>query len=111
MSGWLYDMEVKGESGNSYTFHVYSKDTQFRHIGAIYIFVRLTSKDGNISTKALYIGETEDLYNRIEEHEKWECVLKHGCTHICTMREEDRKKRLAIETDLRHKYDTYCNNQ
>lgn len=106
-----YEMEVKGERGKTYTFRVYNKDTQFRNIGAVYIFVKLVSRKDNISSRALYIGETENLCERIENHEKWECVLKHGCTHICVMAVKDREERLAIETDLRHKYETYCNNQ
>lgn len=101
-----------GESGNEYQFDIYSSDTNFRNIGAIYIFCKISvDKDLNLMIVPLYIGETGELGKRIDNHEKWECVIFEGCTHICVKTISGRKARLEMEKDLRHNYSTPCNDQ
>lgn len=100
-----------GESGTSYEFDTYTKDTQFYDVSAIYIFVKRDYKNGQYYQEALYVGETGELRTRIANHEKWPCVNRHGCTHISVMRVPNKKERFRIETDLIHGLDPVCNRQ
>lgn len=101
-----------GKSGNRYTFNTYSENTKFQNIGAVYIFTkRYQDASGTYSQIPLYIGESGELGTRIENHEKWPCVMRQGCTHISIMSESDGRKRLDIETDLIQGYQPVCNKQ
>lgn len=98
----------EGESGNKYQFTIYPANTNFNeNIGAVYVFCSKNIK----GFTPLYIGETGELGKRIADHEKWDCVLSHDCTHICIRAVSGRDERLDIETDLRHNYNTPCNEQ
>ncbi|WP_165177537.1 hypothetical protein [Desulfovibrio sp. ZJ369] len=101
-----------GESGDGYQFNIYKSDTNFRNISAVYIFCKATiDNDLNLMLAPLYIGETDELGDRIAKHEKLECVIFEGCTHICIKAVSGRKTRLEVEKDLRHNYPTPCNDQ
>lgn len=101
-----------GESGTEYQFTVYSADTEFNNIGAVYIFCKVSIDDElNFILVPLYIGETGKLGDRIANHEKWDCVNREGCQFICVKAISRREVRLDVETDLRHKYTTPCNEQ
>lgn len=101
-----------GESGQEYEFNIYSSDTDFNNIGAVYIFCKASvDKDLDLILVPLYIGETGELGKRIANHEKWECVIFEGCTHICIKPISGGQQRINIETDLRHNYTTPCNDQ
>ncbi len=50
---------------------------------------------------ALYIGETEDLGTRLDQHHKLECALDHGMTHVHVKKSSSEKLvRTAEESDL-----------
>lgn len=101
----------KGEKG-SYIFEVYSLDTSFNAIGAVYIFTKRTvNADGKGTHVLIYIGETDSLKQRIPNHEKWSCVKKNGANCICVHRDDDEDSRLTKETDLRAGNSTPCNDQ
>jgi len=100
-----------GESGEEYKFVAYSIDTTFKNVGAVYIFTKRTKKDGNWSHKFLYIGESEDLGDRIANHDKWDCVNENGANCICVKTVEDEDERLDIETNLINGNETPCNDQ
>lgn len=63
----------------------------------------------------LYVGQTKDLAERFDEHEKWECWLAHkksGGLFVSIYREPDKDRRLRIETELRNKLPGLpCNKQ
>lgn len=100
-----------GVSGKKYDFKVYPKNTKFPNIGAIYILSKRTVVNGQGSHELLYIGETEELGSRLSNHEKWPCVNRLGCNVVCVKTQNDRRFRLAIEADIRKKYDPPCNDQ
>ncbi len=100
-------VDFRGVSGEVYAFEVYPDDTEFDDEGAVYVFTKITP----FKATPLYIGETETLGTRIANHEKWECADKHGCTHICVYWVGSKEEGLEIETDLRHNYNTPCNDQ
>lgn len=101
----------KGKRG-SYSFEVYSLDTSFKAVGAVYIFTKRTIGVGGKGTHAfIYIGETDSLKDRIPNHEKWSCIERNGANCICVHRDDDEDSRLTKETDLRDGNATPCNDQ
>ncbi len=100
-----------GESGTSYTFDVYTADTEFNDVSAVYIFTKRTLSGEIWRHARLYIGEAERMGERIKNHEKWPCVNRHGCNCICVLLVSSSDRRLDIETDLRRGNDTPCNDQ
>ncbi len=100
-----------GNSGEKYSFKVYEADSEFKDISAVYIFTKRTVKDGKGSHDFLYIGESDELGTRIADHEKWDCVSRHGCNCICVHTIDGDDARVAAETDLRNGNSTPCNDQ
>ena len=97
--------------GKNYTFNVYSTDTSFIDVSAVYLFTKRTVSSGKGSHSPLYVGETTELGSRIQSHEKWDCVNAHGCNRICVRRVSGAQSRRAIEKALRDKYSPPCNDQ
>ena len=94
-------------SGNKYTFTAYTTDTVFLQVGAVYIF----TKQVNNSYTRLYIGQTDNLDQRISNHEKWPCVRLHGANSICVLEESGAFSRLQIEQDLIALGNPLCNEK
>jgi hypothetical protein len=102
----------KGASGTAYDFEAWTTDTTFSQVGAVYVFTKRTvGADGKGSHTLLYIGQTDNLANRIPNHEKWSCANKNGVNCICTHRDNSEKSRIAKETDLINANNTPCNKE
>jgi predicted GIY-YIG superfamily endonuclease len=98
-----------GQSGTDYNFTVYPIGTSFRAVGAVYIFTKRTVSDGTASHKFIYIGQTDDLSTRFDNHHKANCIARNGANCISVHMEDSEDQRLAIETDLCRLHDTPCN--
>ena len=110
--GKLANATFPGASGKNYDFEVYSTDTNFNNVGAVYIFSKRTvNQAGKGTHDLLYIGETEKLGNRIANHEKWRFVRGYGVNAICVHVDTAENSRLAKETDLCRANNTPCNKQ
>ncbi|MBU2552478.1 MAG: hypothetical protein KKB20_28965 [Proteobacteria bacterium] len=100
----------KGASGSSYSFDVYSSDTSFKNVGAVYAFTKRTvDSKGKGTHEILYIGESGKLGERIERHEKWSCVEPLGVNCICIHLDGNSNSRLDKESDLIGKANPPCN--
>lgn len=107
----ITDAAFKGKMG-SYSFEVYSTDTSFNAVGAVYIFTKRTvDAAGKGSHTLLYIGQTDSLKDRIPNHEKLPCIQRNGANCICVHRDDDEDSRLVKETNLRAVFNTPCNDQ
>jgi len=108
----LGEIALTGESGQTYTFTVYTRETDFYALGAVYLMSKRTSKlGGEGATHAfIYIGQTGDLSDRPLNHHKTECFDKHGANCVSVYLESDEKKRFAVETDLVRKNKPPCND-
>jgi hypothetical protein len=105
------DVTFDGASGAKYQFAVYTLDTKFNNIGAVYGFTQRTIDAVAKEWHALlYIGETGDLADRIANHEKWLCVSQHGVNRICAHPDGDAQSWLQKEADLVKNNDTPCND-
>ena len=110
--GKIADATFKGRFG-VYAFEVYTTDTIFNSVGAVYIFSKRTPSPGGGSTHTfLYIGQTRSLKERISpNHKKWHCVRNYGVNCICVHRDNDANSRLHKEIDLLSVNKTPCNTQ
>jgi hypothetical protein len=95
-----------GKSGNKYPFEVYSCETTFNPVGAVYAVTR--ADDKSVHT-ILYIGQTETLCDRHDDHHKQECFDRNNANCICVHVDSSEDSRRAKETDLCRKYNCICN--
>jgi hypothetical protein len=100
-----------GISGNKYKFNVYQWGTNFKvDYGAVYFVTKRTqSSDGGYSHTRIYVGQTEDLSIRFDNHHKQDCFDRHNKNCICVYGEQDENNRLLIEQDLIETYGPPCN--
>lgn len=109
--GKIADATFKGETG-TYNFGVYTTDTVFIDVGAIYIFSkRVVDSDGRGRHTFLYIGQTSSLEDRIPYHDKWPCAQANGVNCICVHQDDDTNSRLKKEQDLLAVSTPQCNRE
>jgi len=103
-------LTLTGISGNRYMFDVYLFGTKFKAIGAVYyISKRVQKPDGNGNHANIYIGQTEDLSERFDNHHKESCFIKHNANCISIHQEGNERRRLAIEADIINSLEPPCN--
>jgi hypothetical protein len=98
-----------GLSGKEYKYWIYPIGTSFKEEPGNYIFAKET-KPGHWSP--CYIGQTENLDQRLGYHEKETCAKRNGATHIHThLTSGGETVRRAEERDLLQKWKPPCNEQ
>ncbi|MDQ7047399.1 MAG: GIY-YIG nuclease family protein [Sulfurovum sp.] len=103
-------LTLTGLSGNKYKFNVYSFDTTFKELGAIYyISKRTTDSNGKGTHSKIYIGMTGDLSTRFNNHHKEDCFNKKNANCKSILIEENKETRLEIEADLIESLNPPCN--
>jgi excinuclease UvrABC nuclease subunit len=98
---------LQGGSGAKYTFELYPWGTTFKPVAGVYAVLR-RDPDGYA---VIYVGETRDLSERLQNHEHSRCFVNHGRTHIAVHQKSVERDRLAIEQDLIASYQPPCNQQ
>lgn len=101
-------VDLTGVSGLKYTFDIYSLDSIFNNICAIYIFANLNILN---QITPIYIGETTELGKRLTNHEKQFCAIAHNVNCFCIY-PVNPMLRFQVETDLINAYPNCpCNKQ
>lgn len=96
-------------SGKEYTYGIYPIGKTFKDIPGNYIFAKQT-KPGYWFP--CYIGQTENLNQRLGDHEKEACAKSKGATHVHVhVNQGGEKVRRAEERDLILKWQPACNDQ
>jgi hypothetical protein len=90
-----------------YPFDVWTLDSPFANVPAVYIFARMT--DGLF--EPLYIGEADSLRTDPRDYPKWSCVRRHFVTHLCLDEDADPFSREQKVLDLLAFYDPPCNQE
>jgi hypothetical protein len=105
-------LELKGASGKSYSFTVYSSDTKWNDgIACVYyVSKRMAKQDGGGTHTPIYIGETEDIKARFSDHHKQDCFEEYGYNCISIHQESSSQSRLRIEADLLKAINAPCND-
>lgn len=107
----LATAEFQGQTGNKYSFNVYGLDTNFKQVGAVYCFTKRTiNKDGIGEHDIIYVGITNDLSVRFDDHHKQECINRNGANCICVHQEDSEEERKKTEEDLIQKFKPKCND-
>jgi predicted GIY-YIG superfamily endonuclease len=98
-----------GSSGQKYEYWIFPIETIFKNEPGNYIF----SKELNTGYwSACYIGQTENLNQRLGDHEKEACARRNGATHIhAHLTSGGETIRKAEERDLIQKWTPPCNEQ
>ncbi len=97
----------EGQSGKSYEYWIYRLPPNFDAKPGNYIFAREVSP-GRFSP--VYIGETNDLSQRFDNHHKAQCIEDKGATHIhAHVNSGGEALRRAEEADLVARWKPTCN--
>lgn len=92
-----------------YGFEVFSIDAEIEDVSAIYVISkRKTDKLKKGHHALVCIGQTESVLGEIKRHKKGKCVKKYQANVISILPEENEKKRLRIETDLKAAHTVVC---
>ena len=96
-----------GLSGREYRYYIYPIGTSFNAAPGNYIFAKETSAG---RYRPIYIGETEDLSERFDNHHKMPCIRLQEATHIHVHRNNGGvAARRLEERDLVDKWNPPCN--
>ncbi len=102
-------VEWSGVSGTKYSYWAYPIGTTLQEAAGNYIFARETVTGRWV---ACYVGQTENLNQRLGDHEKEACAKRNGATqihaHLTTGGEAVRKRE---EEDLIKGHKPPCNVQ
>ena len=92
-----------------YDFEVFPIDAELEDVSAIYVISkRKTDKLKKGHHALVCIGQTESVLGEIKRHKKGKCVKKYQANVISILPEENEKKRLRIETDLKAAHTVVC---
>jgi len=98
-----------GLSGTEYKYWIYPIGSAFKKEAGNYIFAKETTPGHWLPC---YIGQTEDLNDRLGDHEKEACAKRNGATHIhAHLTAGGEAVRKAEEKDLIQKWRPPCNEQ
>ena len=108
----LGTLTLKGQSGQTYDFDVYPSITSWNSgVACVYYISKRTEKsDGTGSHTPIYVGETEDLKDRLGNHHKQQCFDNKGYNAVSINKESNGQSRLSIESDLIASHDLPCND-
>jgi predicted GIY-YIG superfamily endonuclease len=106
----LNGVKFIGASGSEYEFGVYPWGTKFRkNFGAVYFVTRRKRGEGiGYSHTRIYIGQTDDLSTRFDDHHKQSCFDREKANCVCIYGIQDESVRLRIEKDLIDNYHPVC---
>jgi hypothetical protein len=68
-----------GQSGKEYPYQVYPLDTSFQSVPANYIYAKQSESGYWVP---IYIAQTRNLNQRLEDYEKQGRAIQDGATHI-----------------------------
>ncbi len=102
---------LTGVSGTKYSFDVYPGGQNLPAIaGVYYVSVRKQNPSGGYSHNQVYIGESKNVADRLDGHEKGDCFASHGANCVSVHVESDNQSRLNKEADLIANYKPPCND-
>ena len=98
----------EGASGTKYKYWIYDIGyDKFDPVPANYIFAKEAEPQKH---EPIYIGETEDISERFDDHHKIDCIRRNGATHIHAHKSNsDKETRCSEESDLINKWKPICN--
>lgn len=106
----LDTLTFTGQSGQEYSFRVYSWEHEFKALPAVYIVTERTVEPNSAPAfSPVYIGMTEDLSSLFGSHEKSDCFQMYYANTVAVLAEPDAAARARIEKDLVGALEPPCN--
>ena len=97
-----------GKSGQEYEYWVYEIWHPMASVPSNYCFAKEVEQH---KWSPIYFGETDDISEHLDHHQKIDHILQHGATHILAhTSSEDVEVRHAEEADLVAKWKPPCND-
>jgi len=100
-------IQWSGKSGKKYKYWIYKIGASFKNEPGNYAFAKETSPN---KWRPVYFGQAKNLNERLENHEKEDCAIRNGATHIHAHLNNNKENRLSEESDLIAKWHPACNN-
>ncbi len=109
----LGPVTFEGVYGEQYLFQIYTLDTTFKPLGAVYAILdrHPNPQGGGYLATPIYFGQTGDLSARFEDHHRQLCFARNGANCIGIHLDGDETSRRAKETDLIRRWKPTCNQQ
>jgi hypothetical protein len=98
---------LTGNSGRKYNYSYYPIGTEFKSVSGNYVFIKIYGDKYEV----IYIGKTNDLSERFDNHHKMPDIKRAGATHICVHTNSTEASRTEEESDLLVNYRTPCNEK
>ena len=110
------NMSLQGASGKTYLFNLYGYSNfsqlknAFKPLAAIYVFSQRYIDDNSYRHHLLYLGQTNNLSTRYDNHHKENVITANygNCIWIHVFNGSDLE-RVEAEKDLLESYDFPCN--
>ena len=91
--------------------NVWLRTSDWPEAGGLYVFAWLGKDDqAMLVWHSEYIGQTDNLNNRLSTHENWPEAQQRGATHIHIREESDHEKRARLEEKLIQAYQPPMND-
>ena len=111
-------LTLNGLSGQEYIFDLYTFNdfselrSAFLPRAAVYVFTRRRATNEGFTHDLIYLGETENLARRFDNHHKEDEIKAHyaNCIGIYGAPSNDEQRK-QIEADMLAAYDFPCNEQ
>lgn len=107
MASYNKTITLSDKNGNSYKFELFTMNQSFNSVKAIYIVWKLT--DNNTKYSLFYIGQTDDLSTRFDNHHKQDCFDKKWANFIGVHQVTTQADRYRIEKALIEAHRPPCN--
>ena len=100
-----------GASGSKYAFDIYPDDETVPAVAGVYfVSARTEKEDGGYSHSHVYIGESENVAERINGHHKKDCFTQNDANCVSIHPDDDSQSRLDKEANLIANYNPPCND-
>lgn len=99
-------IKMNGALGESYTFDVYSWNGRLPEKDGVYAVLKMESDTHLV----LYVGQAENLSERLADHEDIPCFIRNGRTHIGVLLGKCASFRSVIVDSLLEKISPTCHD-
>lgn len=100
--------QCKGESGKVYQYEIYSIWHEFPAVAGNYIYAK-ELVPGSGCWSPIYIGQTANLSERFDDHNKMQCILAYSTRILIHWNNGGEQARRDEEKDLIETYSPPCN--
>lgn len=82
----------------SHEFTIHEPGATWSHVGAVYLFCGVNQQKNQWIP--LYVGQAEDLADRLSTHKRWPEAVRLGATHVHARAVPQQSQRDSLEKQL-----------